>query len=951
MPESMDGSASKDDGSQTKDGSQSKTPFVQQPGNEIVSPLPLDDDGGLNLIGRPVDESALDRLMREEDSTAGRLILNEEERRKVINDKVRKQVSFELKQARKELRENPSLAIDRLKAMMGVLDNSTDLFPENRRELRNRLESALLSSRQRKLDFDQQEAQRRLSQATALARQRELNELTRREEQLTRLINRMNSLLDEQNYEAARAVTRQAREIDQNEPAAVVAADTAELAAATVQYRDFLEEKRRNFSASFFEVRKASIPFPANPLLVFPEAEEWKRKKLRRAKYNSLRLTGSDNDERILRALEQPANFDYDEVEWTDVEQDLESKFRINIVLTQSARDDSLDEDEPVTSTLRGIRLKNALRLMLKEKNATFIVKDEVLQIVSIDDAETDPNFLVTNVYNVGDLVAPRSNAGGGLGGIGGGIGGGGGLGGGGGFGGGGGGFGGGGGGRGGGGGGVFCVQESSLVLIKSNGDATSKPAPVSPKVGVEPEVQILTLPANANGVTATTWSDYFENVFANPKSVKLTVREMMQEKKTDEIVSLILGAVEHDQRQNWMYEALTLAMQIAERPRSEVERALMSAVDLSSDVNDMLYAAHYMANHGMESRAIGLCEDIARNYPTQTEPVLMALRAANRIEHTDGIRWATVGVFSHEWPEHPEIVDEARRSADALRLRLQESGDVDLLNQFEQELKLAKRRDSFAKVSWTGDADLDVSVQEPGGTICSRLKPRTLGGGVMLGDEFSTGDASGEMAEYYILPKGFSGEYKLHVRRVWGEVTSGKVTVEIYSNYNSPDQIGEVRQIELGDPGFSVVFNIENGRRTESLEAHAIATVVEEQVEATRNILAQQIDGIGSGSTIGGFDDDVLDINRLLIGRNRVSRPVGYMPIVQQFFTGSFLTVNHATTADRLYVLVSPSPTFSQITDVFTFNTTAGAAEAQGGGQNGGGATGGIGGGGGAPF
>ena len=114
-----------------------------------------------------------------------------------------------------------------------------------------------------------------------------------------------------------------------------------------------------------------------------------------------MRLTGSDNDERILRALEQPANFDYDEVEWTDVEQDLESKFRINIVLTQSARDDSLDEDEPVTSTLRGIRLKNALRLMLKEKNATFIVKDEVLQIVSIDDAETDPNFLVTNVYNL----------------------------------------------------------------------------------------------------------------------------------------------------------------------------------------------------------------------------------------------------------------------------------------------------------------------------------------------------------------------------------------------------------------------------------------------------------------------------------------------------------------------------------------------------------------------
>ena len=908
------------EGSQTKTPMDEQPPMVEQPMDSVVSSVPVPDDGGLNLIGRPVDNSALDRLMREEDSTAGRLILTEEQRQKVINDKLRKQVSFELKQAREELRQDPTSAIDRLKSMIGVLDNSPDLFPETRRELRNRLESALLSSRQRKLDFDQQEAQRRLSEANSLARQRELAALARREEQLTRLINRMNSLLDEGNYEAAQAVTRQALEIAPREPAAVVAAGTAHYAATASQYRELLEEKRRNFAASIFEVRKASIAFPANPLLVFPDAEEWKRKKLRRAKYNSLRLTGSENDERILRALEQPATLDYDEEAWSDVEADLESKFRINIVLTQSAKDDSLDVDEPMTVNLRGIRLKNALRLMLKDKNATFIVRDEVLQIVSIDDAETDPKFLVTNVYNVGDLVAPRFNPGGGIQG-GGGQGGGGG-----GFGGGGGGGGLGGGGQGGGGGGVFCIQEPGLVLIKTTGDATDKSASVASESNTVSKAKVLSLPAKTSEGIATTWSEYFESVFADQKSVRLTVRDLMKQEKTDEIVSLILGAVEHGQRQDWMYEALTLAMQIAERPSSEVERALMSAVDLSSDVNDMLYAAHFMANHGMEKRAIGLCEDVSRAYPTRTEAILMGLRAANRIEDMDGIRWATVAVYSHEWPENPEVVDEARRSADALRLRLQESGDVNLLNQLEQDLKLAKRRDCFAKVSWTGDADLDVYVQEPGGTVCSRLKPRTLGGGVMLGDEFSTGDASGEMAEYYILPKGFSGEYKLHVSRIWGEVTSGKVTVEIYSNYNSPDQVGEVRQIDLNDPGFSVVFNIEDGRRTESLEAHAIATVVEEQVASTRNILAQQL---GGGTSTGGFDDDVNDFNRLFLARNRLARPVGYQPIVEQFFTGTFMTVNHATTADRLFVLVSVSPTFSAISDVFTFNTTAGADDA----------------------
>jgi uncharacterized membrane protein YgcG len=925
-------------------------PFEEPRPVETVSPLPeptviSPSDDGLNLIGRPVDESALDRLMREEDSTAGRLILSEEQRQKVVNDKIRKQVSFELKQAREDLRTDPNSAIDRLKSMIGVLDNATDLFPENRRELRNRLESALLSSRQRKLEFDQQEAQRRLSRANSLAKERELAALARREEQLTRLINRFNSLLDEGNYEAARSVTRQALELAPQEPAAIVAAASAERASTALQYQELFEEKQRNFAAAMYEVRKASIPFPANPLMQFPDAEEWKRKKLRRAKYNSLRLTGSENDERILRALEQPATLDYDEESWSDVEQELEAKYKINIVLTQSARDDSLDVDEPITANLRGIRLKNALRLMLKEKNATFIVRDEVLQIVSIDDAESDAKYLVTNVYNVGDLVAPRFNPnGGGLaGGLGGG-GGGGGLGGG-----GGGGFGGGAGGGGlggGGGGGVFCIQESGLVMVRSADKSDSSADAAASVQATASTPEALVLPLKTSEGMATTWTAYFGNVFADPQSVRLTVRELMKEQKTDEVVSLILAAIEHDQRQEWMYEALTLAMQIAERPRSEIERALMSAVDLSSDVNDMLYAAHYMAHHNMEKRAIGLCKDIARAYPTRTEPILMGLRAANRIEDADGIRWATVGVYAHEWPEHPEVIDEARRSADALRLRLQQAGDSELLTEYEQELKLAKRRDCFAKVSWTGDADLDVYVQEPGGTVCSRLKPRTRSGGVMLGDEFSSGVAgSGEMAEYYILPKGFSGEYKLHVRRIWGEVTAGKVTVEIYSNYNSADQVGEVRQIDLNDPGFSVVFNVENGRRTESLETHAIASVVQEQVAASRNILAQQIDGLGGGTSIGGFDNDVRDFDRLIFGRNRLARPVGYRPIIQLIQTGTNMTVNHATTADRLYVLVSVTPLFNDIVDVFTFNSAGGADDAQGGG--GGGLGGGAGGGG----
>ena len=49
-----------------------------------------------------------------------------------------------------------------------------------------------------------------------------------------------------------------------------------------------------------------------------------------------------------------------------------------------------------------------------------------------------------------------------------------------------------------------------------------------------------------------------------------------------------------------------------------------------------------------------------------------------------------------------------------------------------------------------------------------------------MLGDmsaESADGDA---ITESYVCPEGFAGRYRLLIRRVWGEVTAGKVNVEI---------------------------------------------------------------------------------------------------------------------------------------------------------------------------
>ena len=58
--------------------------------------------------------------------------------------------------------------------------------------------------------------------------------------------------------------------------------------------------------------------------------------------------------------------------------------------------------------------------------------------------------------------------------------------------------------------------------------------------------------------------------------------------------------------------------------------------------------------------------------------------------------------------------------------------------------------------VTWTGEADVDLLVEEPSGTVCSLRNPRTTAGGVLLGDAIrQTGrDSFGGHSEVYVCPR-----------------------------------------------------------------------------------------------------------------------------------------------------------------------------------------------------
>ncbi len=110
------------------------------------------------------------------------------------------------------------------------------------------------------------------------------------------------------------------------------------------------------------------------------------------------------------KALEQAAFFDYDETPWSDIEEELEKTMGINIFLDDSAIDDSLPEDEPLSMRLNDVTLAKGLDLLLGTKNATYTIDEGIVVIISQDDAE-DIERMRLKTFDCRDIVSmlPKS--------------------------------------------------------------------------------------------------------------------------------------------------------------------------------------------------------------------------------------------------------------------------------------------------------------------------------------------------------------------------------------------------------------------------------------------------------------------------------------------------------------------------------------------------------------
>ena len=503
---------------------------------------------------------------------------------------------------------------------------------------------------------------------------------------------------------------------------------------------------------------------------------------------------------------------------------------------------------------------------------------------------------------------------------------------------------------------GAFQVTEAKARLAKREKVSTPAAAkPATPAPTDEPTDDGVGLPEAVLEATdlGRALHDYLVDGPADERDaamrmaqVRVSAADLGKAERFDRAADLLSAAIACGKAESWMYESLAVAMEAAGRPRADVERVLLSTADFAATPTDLLLLANYLARFGSDKQAIRIYRQVTRLDPANREAYALAMTIAARNEDVGTLRWACPGVLGHDWPaSQREIAVRAARLAKATIESLTKDGRQEEADAFQAVVDQALVRDVIIEFAWTGDADIDVVVEEPPGTVCSVTAPRSTSGGTLLGDDaLPETDGSPVHRERYVATEAFPGTYRVLVTRVWGKVAADTVTAEMTIHAGTDHEQKIRRRLRLGAEGHLFEVEVPEGRRRQSLLDAQIAQDVVVQQNIGKAVLAQQLaaladpavaasmsqsrGGTGTGPQAGGLP---------FFGPGGA---VGYQPIISTLPEGTNIATTAVVSADRRYVRVTPTPLFSGVGQVTTFNFAGGGAS--GGGMGGGGMGGG---------
>jgi general secretion pathway protein D len=230
-------------------------------------------------------------------------------------------------------------------------------------------------------------------------------------EKIAQKIDEFNRLRDEQRYEEAQVVAKQAAEIDPNNPVAQQLLTDAKFLYRVKSNDSLREKKEEGFWTALDSVDQSSVPFDDRKPYLMPNAQTWDALTKNRAKLTQAehRRNRTEREIEIEKKLKTPVSLDFTNAPLSKVVDYLGKIAEINLYLDpKGLAEEGVTSDTPVNIEVRHeIMLKSALNLILQPLHLSYVVKDEVLKITS---EQLRDNQVYPHTYNVADLVIPIPN-------------------------------------------------------------------------------------------------------------------------------------------------------------------------------------------------------------------------------------------------------------------------------------------------------------------------------------------------------------------------------------------------------------------------------------------------------------------------------------------------------------------------------------------------------------
>lgn len=428
-------------------------------------------------------------------------------------------------------------------------------------------------------------------------------------------------------------------------------------------------------------------------------------------------------------------------------------------------------------------------------------------------------------------------------------------------------------------------------------------------------------------------WPAYFEKTKPPLDAVRLLVSKLHNAKEYEHVISVIQSAILNGQAQPWMYEILAMEMEVAKRPKEEIERVALSISDFGqADFASMMYSGAYLANFGRTDSALRMYRQASRMLPERPEPYIMALPIAQKSKGGAEVEWVAAGLLEHVWIQDFAAMHRSAEDLAAERSRkLRSEGNGAAGEAIEKVVAEAKERDVRIVVRWSGNADLDLTVEEPGGGVCSIQQRFSTGGGFFVRDGF--GPEAKNCVEEYICPRGLSGTYRVLLKTANGQAAGNRAEVEIVTREGTAEAKTLSKFLPLTEGGASYSFKLEGGRRDRLRQVDPATSSLPSPPRSAR--LARKGPGTPQRqaavvqATAEFFQSRQIPIGG---GTNVVAAGgvVAYQPVIQIIPEGSQLFARAQVSPDRRYVRIAVMPVFSTITNVFNFTFLGGAGTPQ---------------------